>query len=101
MSGICKFDGLSWEKYYPGKGFISNSEIEKDREKWLDSLVNGKIIFENVLGDRNNIRAGFAYEDIISVAADEAGTIWFGTWGKGVICYDRFKESTKNGCFIT
>lgn len=83
-AGLSRFDGLSWTSYTAGSGtiggnFVHALEIDSDGTLWIGT-DGGVTRFDGKNWKTYTTADGLLHNDVFSIAFDDKGNKWFGTW---------------------
>lgn len=83
-AGLSRFDGQSWKTYIAGTGtiggnFVHALEIDSEGNLWAGT-DKGVTRFDGLTWTTYTIADGLLDNNVFSIAFDQAGNKWFGTW---------------------
>ncbi|MFQ5597766.1 MAG: two-component regulator propeller domain-containing protein [Nitrospiria bacterium] len=83
-TGLTRFDGRSWTNYTAGHGtiggnFVKVVEIDPEGNLWAGT-DGGVTRFDGTTWTTYTTADGLLHNDVFSIAFDDKGNKWFGTW---------------------
>jgi hypothetical protein len=86
-NGISEYDGQTWTTYRTSDGLIDNNvwSISGDAETVWCATTSGLSALRGGKWQHYTTRSGLPFNDIRAVLVDQAGTVWAGTFGRGIV----------------
>jgi ligand-binding sensor domain-containing protein len=86
-SGIYRNDGNGWTTALPGVSGRSLLALASD-DIWAGTIGDGAWHWDGGWRQFNSANSGLAGDNVRTIARDEQGRLWFGTWSDGASVYD-------------
>jgi streptogramin lyase len=86
-NGVSQYDGQTWTTYRTSDGLIDNNvwSISGDGETVWCATTSGLSALHDGQWRHYTTRSGLPFNDIRAVLVDQAGTVWAGTFGRGIV----------------